>query len=284
MSAAAEELMKKGEGKIGRLFFNDPEGAYECFYKAAAAFKSESNFSRAGDAFMRAGDLAVKLENPGDACNAYTECAKMYARGDPTKAADAIKMAAQINIDNQRLGAAARLLQSWGETCEQNGNTEAALAAYKRASELFFAEDQKSSVNQCKLRIATLLGMSKQWREASRMFEQIAMTYAEGANSRTMAKEPFFKSFLCRVAAVPPENRTEGSAGLADALIAIEGFDPYFKNTREHEVCELLVLGMTEEDSEKIDDAIRLMDGMRMLDDLKTRIMNTIKDGFESSN
>ena len=275
--------MTKGEGKIGRLFFNDPEGAYECFIKAAAAFKADGNFSRAGDAFMRAGDLATKNENPGDACNAYTECAKMYARCDASKATDAIRMAVQINIDNARLGAAARLLQSWGESNEQLGNTEAALAAYRRASELFFAEDQKSSVNQCRAKIATLLAMSKQWSEASRTFEQIAMGYVDGP-TKTMAKDPFFKSFLCRCAAVPPENRTEGAAGLGDALEMITNYDPYFKNTREHDIAELLVIGLQDEDEEKIDEAIRMMDSLRMLDELKTKIMNTLKDGFSNTN
>ena len=82
----AEDLMKKGEGKIGKIFFNDPEGAYECFNKAGAAFKADANFNRAGDAYMRAGDLAVKLENTADACNAYTECAKMYSRSNMEKA------------------------------------------------------------------------------------------------------------------------------------------------------------------------------------------------------
>jgi alpha-soluble NSF attachment protein len=279
----AEELMKKGEGKIGRILFNDPEGAYECFHKAAALFKSESNFTRAGDAFMRAGDLAVKLENTADACNNYTECAKMYARSDMTKAQAAIKMAVQINIDNSRIGNAARLLQNWGEQNEAQGNSDAALAAYERACELFFAEDQKSSMNQCKMRIATLLGMSKRWAEAAKKYEEIGMQYADGP-TKTMAKGPFFNSFICRVAAVPAENRMEGSADLGEHLERIVNYDPYFKNTREHDAAQLLVEGMQEEDSEKIDEAIRMMDSFKMLDDLKTRALNSIKDSFENTN
>ena len=279
----AEDLMKKGEGKIGRIFFNDPEGAYECFNKAGAAFKADANFNRAGDAYMRAGDLAVKLENTADACNAYTECAKMYSRSNMDKAQTAIKMAVQINIDNSRLGNAARLLMNWGEQNESAGNTEAAIAAYKRACELFYAEDQKSSMNQCKLKIANLLAMSKMWAEAAKMYEDIGMMYAEGP-TKTMAKNPFFNSFICRVAAVPPENRMEGSAELGDVLERIENYDPYYKNTREHDVSQMLVEGMQDENEEKIDEAIRMMDSFRMLDDLKTRALNCVKDSFENAN
>ena len=286
MSTSPEDMMKKGEsklvGSLGGLFGRDPEAAYEQFVKAAAAFKVEANFTRAGDAFMRAGDVATSLHNPSDACTAYTECAKMYSRGNMEKADSAMKAAVQINIDNGRIGPAARLLQGWGETCEHVGNTEAAIAAYKRASELFFAEDQKNGVQQCKLRIATLLGMTKMWLEASKMFEQIGMAMADGP-TKTMAKEPFFKSFLCRVAAVPPENRVEGSSVLPDILEMIVGYDPYFRNTRENDVCELLVTAMQDEDEEKVNEAIRMMDSFRMLDDLKTRIMNAIKDSFENT-
>lgn len=282
MSTQPEELMKKAEGKIGRIFFNDYEGAYETFNKAGAAFKAEANFPRAGDAYMRAGDLSVKLENSVDACSAYTESAKMYARSGNSKADAAIKTAVDINVANGRLGQAARLLQNWGETCQELGNNEAAIAAYKRACELFYAEDQKQSVTTCELKIASILAMTKMFAEASKLYEKVGMNYAQ-STSKTMAKAHFFNAFLCKCAAVNADNRTEGAANLSSMLDMIQSFDPYFKNTRENDVCLLLVEGLMDENEEKIDDAIRQMDNFRMLDDIKTKCMNHIKDTFSDA-
>lgn len=275
--------MKKAQDKAGALFFKDYDGAYEDYIKAAGCFKADKDFASAGTAFMKAGDIATKLKNPGDACMAYTECAKAFSKaGDITNANIAMRTAIDLNIECNRLGAAARLTKDWAETVEADGKPLEAITYYKKAADYFLAEDQKQSAVQCHLKIATLLAMNDQYAEAAVMFEKVAATYADGP-MKTMAKEQYYRAFLCRAACVKPDNRVEDAAVLREALESYENVDPYLVQTREHDVCKLLLKANEDEDEAKVDEAVQLMEQVRMLDDLKTHIMLHIKEKFSSS-
>jgi alpha-soluble NSF attachment protein len=281
--AQGDQFMKKAEGKATAIFFKDYDGAYENYIKAAGCYKADKDFGSAAEAFMRAGDMATKLKNPGDSCSAYTEAAKAFSKaGNLTSANQMMRAAIDLNIENNRLGAAARLTKDWAETVEADGKPLEAVVHYKKAADYFMAEDQKQSAVQCKVKIATILAQNDQFSDAAGMFETIGAAYADGP-VKTMAKNHYFTAFLCRAAAVRPENRIEDAAVLREALESYENVDPYLPNTREHDVCMLLVQANEEEDESKVDEAVRLMESLRMLDDVKTHILLLIKERFSSA-
>lgn len=108
---SAEALYDSAEKKTKKLFFKDFEGAQELFTKAAVKFKVDKNYIQAGYAFSRAGDCAIKIGDNFAAGQNYADAASMYRKSDLIKAASMLKIAVQIQIDNNRLGNAARLLK-----------------------------------------------------------------------------------------------------------------------------------------------------------------------------
>ena len=96
MAASADEYMKKAEGKATAFFFKDLDGAYDLYIKAAGVYKADKNWRSAGNAFMKAGDTSMALKNPGDACSAYTDCAKCLKRVDMKGAKAAMEQACKL--------------------------------------------------------------------------------------------------------------------------------------------------------------------------------------------
>ena len=59
------------------------EEARELYTSAANAFKVEKQFKASGDAFMKAGDTALRAKEPDDAANDYWNAAKAYKKSHP---------------------------------------------------------------------------------------------------------------------------------------------------------------------------------------------------------
>jgi alpha-soluble NSF attachment protein len=283
MSLTGEEYFKKAEGKINRMLFNDYEGSFDNFQKAAGVFKAERNWLRAGEAFMRAGDLGMKLKQPGDAAQMYTESAGCFKKCDIQKATVVMQQAVQLNLENNRLSSAARLLKEWGEALEAEGRLEEALPQFQKAMQYFEAEDQTQSGISCLQKIAKINADLKRYIEAAKIYETIGIKYSEGP-LKHQAKEQFFRAFLCRAALVTPDNSTETIASCRENLESYCALDIHFPRTREQEVCERIIEVLEDQDEDKYEDIVGMMHELRMLDDLKTAIMQTIKGNMSTTN
>ena len=277
-----EDTFKKASGKTGNFFFNDPDAAYELFVKAGACFKTEKNWNRAGDSFMKAGDTAVKLKNAGDACMAYTDAAKCYGKGDTSKASVAIEMAVKLNIDNNRLAGAAKLLKDYADALDQDGKGGDALQHYKKAADYYRAEDSPQQANTCLTKMGKICGELDRFEEAVPIYEKLGHAYATGA-LKHQAKEQFFRAFLCRAALVLPDNVTEKSAEAADSLEAYVAADIHLRNTRELEAMEGILLAVEERDEAKFDEVLASLDEIKMIDDWKAHVLLAVKKNLTSA-
>lgn len=274
--SSGDEYFKKAEGKVGKFFFNDYDGAYDLYIKAAGFYKADKKWDRAGEAFMRAGDLAMKLKNQGDAASSYAECAKCLKKIDAKKATAAMDQAIKLNIENNRLASAARLLKDFAEALEQDGHFDDALVQYKRAHDYFGAEDQAQSANSCLLRMAGIYGQLDRFEDAFKMHEKLGTTYA-GGTLKFQAKEQFFRAFLCRLAMMTGDNKIEMGSEARDALDFYIATDPYFRNTRESEACESLLVAVDEADEAKFEDVVQSLDELKMLDEWKSHVLLKVK-------
>jgi alpha-soluble NSF attachment protein len=274
--------MKKAEGKISAFFFKDLDAGYELFIKAAGMFKADKRWKEAGNAFMRAGDVATQQKNPGDACMSYTECAKCWKKCDLKGAEMAMNQAIQLNIEANRLIQAARLLKEWGEALEEDSQSDNALNAYKRAAQYFNAEDQNQMASGCQVKIASILTTLNRFDEASKAYEALGFKYLDGP-LKHQAKEQFFRAFICGLAAIQPDNQMEACAAARDQLDTYMGADPYFRNTRESEACELLLTAVEESDEASFDEAVGNLNELRMLDDTKSHILLRIKHSLSDT-
>ena len=280
VAGQGEEYFKKADGKCNKLLFKDFEGAQEYFLKAGAAFKIEQNWRRAGDAFMRAGDCAIKQKSPAEACTAYTDSANCYKKVDLKLAGAAIDTAIQLNIENNRLSSAAKLKKDWAETLIADGHPEDAIPHFEKARDWYFAEEQPQSATSCIARLAQIHGELNHWPQALALYEELGKKYV-GGPMKHQAKEFFLRALLCRLAVVSDDNRSEVCT---EAEEAFEGYlvtDINFKNTREQEFCEKLLGSVTDNNVEDFDESVDMLNELRMLDDWKTHALFVIKKSFE---
>lgn len=276
----AEEAFKKAEGKCKAIIFKDYEGAVELFNSAGAQFKLAKNYVRAGEAYMRAGDIAIRLKDPAAACNAYTESANSLKKVDVKKAGVMLGMAIQLNIENNRLGSAARLEREYAESLETDGQLEEAIVHFSKAMDYFIAEDQPQAAMGCRVKIAKIHGDLDHFDKCYELYEEIGSTYTEGP-LKHQAKEYFVRALLCRLTEVTTDNRTEKCAECNEAWESYKQIDIYLKNTRESEFCEQVLSAVDEDDVDKFDEAVALLNELRMLDEWKTHVLLVIKKNFE---
>ena len=275
----AAEFMKKADGKANALFFKDLDGAYDLYIKAAGVFKADKDLRGAGKAFMCAGDMAIRQKNYGDACSAYADCAKCLKKVDMPGAKAAMEIAIKLNIEANRLATAARLLKDWGEALEADSAFDEALAAYKKAMDYFNAEDQAQAATACLTKMASIYVSQDNFHEASKAYEKLGMKAVDGP-LKFQAKDSFFRAFICRLALISPDNRMEGCAEARDCLDTYLGLDTHFRNTREAEACELLLVAVDESDEQRFDEAIGNLNELRMLDDSKSHILLKVKQNL----
>ena len=268
MAASADEYMKKAEGKATAFFFKDLDGAYDLYIKAAGVYKADKNWRSAGNAFMKAGDTSMALKNPGDACSAYTDCAKCLKRVDMKGAKAAMEQACKLNIENNRLPAAARLLKEWAEALEQDEQWDDALDAYKKARGFFNAEDQTQAANGCLLKMALILASADRFEEAAKAYEDLGVLVPEVLVG------------LGRLATITPDNSMERGAEARDALDVYLGSDSHFRGTREAEACEMLLCAVEDADEAKFDEVIGNLNELKMLDDMKSHALLKVKAGL----
>lgn len=279
-SAKGDELFKKADGHAKAMFFKDYDKANEYYTSAAAQYKLDKNYERAGEAYMRAGDAAMQGKNQFEATQAYVEAANAYKKCDVKKAGTMLQIAIQMNIDQNRLGQAARLEKDFAEALEEEGQLKAAIEHYKNAYKFFFAEDQPQAASQCQIKMAKIHGELDEFDLATKLYEEIGSMQARG-NLKHHAKEYFFRATLCQATAVTNDNRDEKTAEVREAYENYQTIDPNLRNSRESEFIEKLLDSLTENNMELFDDAVSDLNDNRMLDDWKTHILLVIKKNFE---
>ena len=278
----ADEFFKKAEGKLNKILFKDFDGAYENFLKAAAQYKLDKNYDRAGESYMRAGDVAVKLKNPGDAAQSYSDAATCYKKTNMSQAAVMIEAAIQINIENNRLGGAARLEKDFAEALESDDKKDEAIRHYRKAIQYFEAEDQPQAANGCLVKIGKILGELDRFEEAIEIYEQLGNKCIDSP-LKFQAKEHFLRATLCRLAMISNDNRGEAGEEVQDMVTHYEAIDIYLKNTREAEFLHLVSEAVAEGDVDKFDLALSLLQELRMLDDWKTHVLQVIQQKFDDN-
>lgn len=276
---SGDDFMKKAEGKANAFFFKDLDGAFDYYIKAAGCYKADKQMRQAGDAFMKAGDTAMRLKNYGDAMQSYADAAKLLKKYDVKTAQACMEQAVKLNIQDAKLSNAARILKDWGEALEAEDMNVEALAAYEKARQYFETEDQAQSATIVRSRIAQVYLNLGRYEEAMNTFEKLGNSYTEGT-LKFQAKGMFFMALLCRLATIKPDRLTEGCAEAHDALDAYLATDGYFRNSREAEACDMLISAMENTDENQFDEAVGNLQELKMLDEKKTTLLLKVRENI----
>lgn len=296
---SAESTFKEAERKINRYFFRDYDAAQDLFSQAAARFKLEKNYLRSGEAYTRAGDCAVKVDDTFAAGKLYADAAAVYRRVDLAKAAAVLEVAVQMQVSNNRLSAAAQLLREYAEElAEQGGSSSSsgttaanesrhvpssldAIPYYEKAARYYHAEDQKSQEQKCMVAMAKIYGEHDKFDQSLAYYERIANMMVSGP-LRFQAQDYFLRAMLCRLAMVTNDARVERSEECQEALNHYMDTDMYLRDTREAEFLQQVIDAVSTSDIEKFEDAVAMLNDMRKLDEWKTHVLLVVKNNMES--
>lgn len=279
----AEAIFQDAEKKTKGFFSKDYDGAQELFMKAAAKFKMEKNFERSGEAYMRAGDCAVKTGDNAGAGQHYADAASVMKKVNMTRANEMLDLAVRMQIDNNRLRDAARLIKEFADALVEQGTAMDAIPYYEKAMNYFDAEDLKAQSQNCMLAMGQIYGENDQFDKSLMYYERVANNML-GGPLKFQAQEYFIRSMLCRFAMVTNDNRFEKSEECREALAQYLTNDIYLKNTRESEFLELVMQSVEECDMDRFERGVSLLNDIRKLDDWKTHVLLVVKHNMEDIN
>ncbi|GAA6063268.1 hypothetical protein JCM10212_005002, partial [Sporobolomyces blumeae] len=209
MSSQGDQLRQKADKKATSTssfsFFTSStakyEDAHDLYQQAGNQYKIDKRFKDAGDAFVRAAEMAIKMDEKDDAANDYWTASKAYKLSHPELAVASLQKTIQLYKEKGRFRQAADREKEVATILQQEGgDLNGALEAFEGAGELYSSEDATASANACYKEAAELAATLGQYPRAVGHFERVAHQSLGSALTKYGVKEYYLKSALCWLA------------------------------------------------------------------------------------
>jgi alpha-soluble NSF attachment protein len=284
-SQRAAELVAKADATLKKWTYflggDKHEDALELYEKAANLYKMTKNWEEAGRTFLKTVPCHIKLGSTFEAANAYQNAANCFKKSNKPEAIQALKNAIQILTDMGRFASAAKLEKELGELLEEEQDFESAIQHMQTAADYFDGENQKSSANQCIVKIAHLYGTVEKFDEAIENFEKAARNCVDDRLLKWGAKEYFFKAAACRLAKM--KDPEEEISSVKEKIEEYKDEDVHFGSSYEYKCIENMIPAIEKKDIPGFKKALRDYDSIQKLDDWKTSIFLKVLKVLESS-
>ncbi|GAA6016163.1 hypothetical protein JCM11491_003747 [Sporobolomyces phaffii] len=279
MSSQGDQFRAKADKKASSTssfsFFTSSsskfEEAHDLYQQAGNAYKIDKRFKDAGDAFVRAAEMATKMDEKDDAANDYWTASKAYKLSHPELAVASLQKTIQLYKEKGRFRQAADREKEVATILQQEGgDLKGALEAFESAGDLYSSEDASASANQCYKEAAELCATLQEYPRAIGHFERVASQSLGSALTRYGVKEYYLKSGLCWMA----------TADVVSTKRAIDNYctaDPTFATTREAQFLNAIAEAFDAGDAEAFTAAVAEYDRLTKLDQWKTQILLAIK-------
>jgi len=271
-AARASEQAKAAEKKLTSwsIFGNKHEEASELFEKAANNYKLAKLWNEAGGTYMRLAECHVKLDSKHDAASTYVDAANSYKKTNLAKSVQCLEMAIEAFTELGRLSLVAKHHKDIGEILEGENNIEKAMFHYEQAAELYEGEEQTSTSNTCKLKVAQFAAKMELYVKAVELFEAVAMASLDNNLLKYSVKTHLLHAGLCQLCRNDP-------VAVNNALERYQEMDPTFTGTRECKFLEELALATEEGDVQQFTNAVAEFDSLSRLDSFKTTMLLAAK-------
>jgi alpha-soluble NSF attachment protein len=155
-------------------------------------------WQEAARAYIKAAETAEKfLKAESDACNYYLNAAKAYKNAGSKEASRLFKTVVALHMEHNRFNTAAKIFKEIAEIDEKDGNIPAAMEAYEQAADCYTAEDQQTSANQCRLKIAHYAALREDHKRAIDIYEKVSTASLSNQLLMYSVKDYMFKALLC---------------------------------------------------------------------------------------
>merc|ERR1711935_285293 len=240
-AARADDFMTKAQKKLqgssmlASLFGgNKYEDASELLEKASNNYKLAKMWRQAAEAFVLLAECHIKSDAKHDAASAMVDAANANKKVSVDDAVANLKQAVVYFNDLGRLSIAAKHVKDIGDLCEKEGKVEDALNAYKEAGDLFAGEENSSTANACKLKVAELSATIGKYSNAITCFEDVAKVAMGNNLLRFSVKGYLLNAGICRLCSQTPDE-------VKRALEKYDDIDPSFAGSREHKLLSEIV-------------------------------------------
>jgi alpha-soluble NSF attachment protein len=169
------------------------------FIKAANLYKLAKKMEEAGQAFIRAAELQIKLNSKHEAASNYVNASNALKKSSLQDAVNCLRTAVELYTDDGRFSIAAKHQKEIGELYEQELDFENAIEAYQTAGEYYEGENSNSAANQCWLKVAQFSAQLEKYDKAIEIYEKVAKASLESNLLKWSVKEYFLKAVLCHM-------------------------------------------------------------------------------------
>lgn len=268
----AAEQLAKAEKKLQSwsLFSNKYEDAAELIEKAANNFKLAKLWDEAGAAFLKLTECHTKLESKHEVASCYVDAANAFKKTNQRKAISCLEKAIDAFTELGRLSLAGKHHKDIGEMLEGEGNMEKAMFHFEQAAELYEGEEQSSTANTCKLKVAQFAAQLGAYLKAVEIFEAVALASLDNNLLKYSVKTYLLSAGLCQLC-------RNDSVAVSNALEKYESMDPTFKGTRECKLLRDLAAATEEGDVQQFTQVIADFDSLSRLDSWKTTVLLAAK-------
>ncbi|KAL2651871.1 hypothetical protein R1flu_019999 [Riccia fluitans] len=239
VSTDQEDQQRKGDDYERRaanevhgwgMFSGDYEKAIQFLEKACSFYKPSKAFEKLAAAQMKIARCFLKMGNVEGGASTYVSAAKHYKRIQQRGAVTCLSRAAMLFEEIGELSAAGRYYQELGEMSEAEGKISESIGHYRKAGEVYLANESIVLSNQCRSKVAKQAAELERYEEAITIFEALAKdAVSSGASKKT--KEMFLYAGLCRLCS----SDCEGAA-VKQALRGFQEVEPTFTTSRESKI------------------------------------------------
>ncbi|GBG75002.1 hypothetical protein CBR_g19516 [Chara braunii] len=256
-------------------FSNKWEEAATLLEKAANNFKQAKAWNKAGEAYVKLAECHDRQQDSKhESASALVDAATAYKKVNPEASINCLREAVNKFREIGRLNMAARHIKDIAEIHEKSEDFASAMEFYEMAGDLFSAEEQNSTANQCKLKVASFAAQLEDYPKAIEIFEAVARESMDNNLLKYSVKNYLLQAGLCRLCQADP-------VAIDNSLKRFAEIDPTFSGTREHKFLVELAAACEAVDVPKFTQIVQEFDSMSRLDAWKTTLLLRTKKGLE---
>ncbi|KAH0609936.1 uncharacterized protein H6S33_012482 [Morchella sextelata] len=248
------------------------ESAADLYTQAANAFRMNKLGREAGQAFEKAAEIQLKINEPDDAANTHVEAYKAYKKDDPSAAARVLEKAISHYTLKGNFRRAATHQQNLAELFElELGDIKRAIDAYELAGDWFQGDNAEALANKVFLKVADLAALEQMYPKAIERYEGVARSSAGNNLMKWSLKDYFLKAGICHMAA-------GDKIAAKRALESYTEMDITFPSTRECQLLQSIIEAVDQGDDEAFSDTVFQYDQLSKLDKWKTTMLLRVKE------
>ncbi|TYZ60433.1 hypothetical protein PybrP1_009383 [[Pythium] brassicae (nom. inval.)] len=279
--AKAAEYMAQGNKALKKTSFfsfggggtQKYEDASDLFERAGNQYKISKRWQEAADAYVKCADCQMRLKESSRAAQFYQQAAEALAKVNPTDAVEHFRTAISMLCDAGRFSNAAKLQKQIAEIYESQDNKEEALENFRQAADYFDGENQASSANNMRLKVAQFSAQLERYDAALAIYESIARASMESNLLKFNAKNHLLNAGICALA-------TKDLVLVQMKMSEFQEIDYTFGDSREGKFLHEMVQSFENFSADGFADAVYQFDTISKIEPWKISILLKVKESI----